>query len=317
MSTSIRLTAQHPRLLQHSAYRQSQIPLRAAAGDGGVAQATLGMMGRYPLAPAVLRGRNTPPLAAASAATGRGMEGVADGEGGVVGVELTPGDCLYIPPYWAHAVLSVDASVSLAAFSTSWEQARWARSGWRLAPLGRFAATPCSRARGAALAIGAFLRALLPALPLDDASADASSTTPRRFLAGVYATRFAPLDAPAPGPLASPLGRANGSPPSELADCLAAAPQSGDGAPEADPRLRLRIDDFAQSVAVLLTQPDPAWGGRRFERGVAVELAADYVEELAGWGAGGAEDVRRLLQLLLTMDPEGGGAAVHDSLGWG
>ena len=141
--------------------------------------------------------------------------------------------------------------------------------------------------------------------------------TPRRFLAGVYATRFAPLDAPAPGPLASPLGRANGSPPSELADCLAAAPQSGDGAPEADPRLRLRIDDFAQSVAVLLTQPDPAWGGRRFERGVAVELAADYVEELAGWGAGGAEDVRRLLQLLLTMDPEGGGAAVHDSLGWG
>ena len=31
------------------------------------------------------------------------------------------GDLLYIPPYWAHAVLSVDASVSLAAFSASWE----------------------------------------------------------------------------------------------------------------------------------------------------------------------------------------------------
>ncbi len=36
-------------------------------------------------------------------------------------LRFNQGDLLYIPPYWAHAVLSVDASVSLAAFSASWE----------------------------------------------------------------------------------------------------------------------------------------------------------------------------------------------------
>ena len=42
------------------------------------------------------------------------------------GRRFEPGDCVYIPPYWGHGVYSVEPSVSLASFSNSWEQARWA-----------------------------------------------------------------------------------------------------------------------------------------------------------------------------------------------
>ena len=49
-------------------------------------------------------------------------------------------------------------SISLCA------QARWARSGWIAAPLGRFVHAPCDRVRGGVLVLLAFLRAMAPAL---------------------------------------------------------------------------------------------------------------------------------------------------------
>lgn len=253
-------------------------------------------MAHYPMTPRPLRGRAVGGGAASGAASGATAgaaagaasesparaEGVAGVGEGAVAVELAPGACLYIPPYWAHAVWSVDASVSLAAFSTSWEQARWVRSSWSAAPLGRFAGTQCSRARGAVIVMAAFLRAVLPHL----GAAGPAPLSPRRFVAELYASRFAPLYGAADADRAPDR--------SELASCLTAA--AADGAPELDGRLRSRVDDFARSIAALLTEPDPTWG-RSFERGIAAELAADYVEELAGW-PGGASDARQLLLLL-------------------
>ena len=54
-------------------------------------------------------------------------------------------------------------------------------------------------------------------------------------------------------------------------------------------------------MAALLTRPDPAANGRSFDRGVAAELAADYVEELAGWACG-ADGAWRLVRLLASTD---------------
>ena len=75
-------------------------------------------------------------------------------------------------------------------------------------------------------------------------------------------------------------------------------------APERDTDLLRRLASYAASVAALLTEPDRSHGGRRFTRGVAIELAMDYVEELAGWacGAGGAWRLLRQLALAEELD---------------
>ena len=254
----------------HAAHRQSQLSpsrfqsVRDTLSEGRTAEAA-GVVGDYPL------------LDAAALLGGRGAQSA----------KLGAGDCLYTPPYWAHAVFSPEASVALAAFSTSWEQARWARSGWLMAPIGRFAKGGiCSKARGAALLITAFLHACSPLL----------DGSPRAFLATVYASRYAPiygaLHSPAPG------GEA-------LADCLAATDRGDETlpphAPERDASLRQRVRGFAASIADLLIEADHTAGWRRFSAGVAAELAADYVEELAGWACG-ADGAWRLLRLLATTE---------------
>ena len=70
---------------------------------------------------------------------------------------------------------------------------------------------------------------------------------------------------------------------------------------------------FASSVAALLTETDPSaiGGPRAFSPGVAAELAADYVEELAGWacGADGAWRLLRLLALTEEMDVQHGASS--------
>ena len=87
----------------HTAFRQSQVPLGAAAAAAA----------QPPGSPAARAMATLPGFASA-------------GLHAAVGVDLEPGDCVYIPPYWGHGVYSVEPSVSLASFSNSWEQARWA-----------------------------------------------------------------------------------------------------------------------------------------------------------------------------------------------
>lgn len=224
------------------------------------------------------------------------------------GATLERGDCMYVPPYWAHAVHSPEPSIALAAFSTSWEQARWARSGWLAVPLGRFVAGGlCSKARGAALLITAFVHACTPFL---------APSTPRAFLAKLYASRYAPLYGALHDDGSAALGAAVGERSSSagLADCLAAS----DGrtlppeAPERDAALVQRVRAFAGRVAALLTQPDHAAGGRTYDRGVAMELAADYVEEIAGWACG-APGAWRLLRLLARTHETDVGHESHHS----
>ena len=84
----------------HIAFRQSQVPLGAAAAAAV----------QPPGSPAARVMATLPGFAAA-------------GLHAAVGVDLEPGDCVYIPPYWGHGVYSVEPSVSLASFSNSWEQA--------------------------------------------------------------------------------------------------------------------------------------------------------------------------------------------------
>ena len=85
----------------HTAFRQSQVPLGAAAAAAA----------QPPGSPAVRAMATLPGFASAALRA-------------AVGVDLEPGDCVYIPPYWGHGVYSVEPSVSLASFSTSWEQVR-------------------------------------------------------------------------------------------------------------------------------------------------------------------------------------------------
>ena len=224
--------------------------------------------------------------------------------------EVSAGECLYTPPYWGHSVYSPEPSVALAAFSTSWEQARWARSGWLMAPLGRFVKGGiCSKSRGAALLISAFVHACAPVLDAATPADDVHS--PRAFLARVFAARFAPLY----GSLhVAPTSAANSRSSLALSDCLSATPESlPPDAPELDTQLLQRVRAFASSVAALLTETDPSaiGGPRAFSPGVAAELAADYVEELAGWacGADGAWRLLRLLALTEEMDVQHGASS--------
>jgi hypothetical protein len=166
----------------------------------------------------------------------------------------------------------------------------------------------CSKARGAALLISAFVHACAPVLHAGGGVGGAP-LSPRAFLARVFASRFAPLY----GSLHDPSEAAAGPSADALSDCLATPPvdDATTNAPELDPQLRQRIRAFAASVAALLTEPDTtAIGGpRRYTPGVAAELAADYVEELAGWacGADGAWRLLRLLALTEETDVRPGG----------
>ena len=85
----------------HTAFRQSQVPLGAAAAAAA----------QPPGSPAARAMATLPGFASAALRA-------------AVLVDLEPGDCVYIPPYWGHGVYSVEPSVSLASFSTSWEQVR-------------------------------------------------------------------------------------------------------------------------------------------------------------------------------------------------
>ena len=159
-----------------------------------------------------------------------------------------------------------------------WAQARWARSGWIAAPLGRFAHAPCDRLRGGALVLLAFLRAMVPA----------QGHGPRAFIAQLYATRFAPLygeygeygetanltreggGGAAVAAEGGEAGKAGGSL-DQIAACLIAPPR--EGAPEADGALRAAI-----AAAAVCQQVDTLRPGK------ATALAAPRVTRALGTG---------------------------------
>ena len=49
---------------------------------------------------------------------------------------MGPGEILYVPPYWAHTVLTEEAGMSISVLSASWLEATWARAGWLDLPFG-------------------------------------------------------------------------------------------------------------------------------------------------------------------------------------
>eukprot|EP00908_Phaeocystis_cordata_P012118 Transcript_23084.p1 GENE.Transcript_23084~~Transcript_23084.p1 ORF type:complete len:559 (+),score=189.27 Transcript_23084:94-1770(+) len=270
----------------HIAHRQSQMPLkpRAAGGDGGDREAAVAAAAAAAVSPSL------PPLPAYAAVAPP------------VRVTLRPGELLYIPPYHMHAVASEGPSVSLASFSDSWEQARWARSVWLAAPLGRLSAGACPRARGAAglvLALGHSLAkaglTAAGAAGAAGAAVDAAAEPARTLVAELFASRYAPLYGAAAAAPREAAG-AGAEQCERLEACLTAA-AAEPGAAEADGALRARLRAHAEEVAALLTAPDGTWAARAYEASVARELAGDYIEELAGWACG-PEGAWRLLRLL-------------------
>mmetsp|Transcript_26639 Transcript_26639/g.58398 ORF Transcript_26639/g.58398 Transcript_26639/m.58398 type:complete len:486 (+) Transcript_26639:178-1635(+) len=191
-------------------------------------------------------------------------------------VSLSPGDLLYIPPYFAHAVLALDSSATVAVVSESWEQARWARSGWVPAPLGRAAGSRCRQARAAAALISLFLRELCGRL----------SCTPTSLLLQLYNSRYLLLY----GDIRQPLDGEF----TLLAQCLQ-TPSHEDALEDGAWLQQLHVTGSA--VADILVDADETWQ-RRYDPSVAEQLAGDYVEEVAGWACG-ADGVWRLLQALL------------------
>ena len=192
-------------------------------------------------------------------------------------VDLSAGELLYIPPYWAHTVLSIDPSLSLAHFSTSWEEARWSRHTRLQMPFGGLSSR-CQKARGAAGVILAML---------SDAHGSLGST-PQDLLSSLFASRFAPLYAPLDAPFAEEAA-------DELTRCLLTRPDPA--APEVQPEVRLKVREAAAVVARLLREPDTQWHGRRYPAAIARELGKDFVEELAAWACG-PDDAWLLLRLL-------------------
>jgi len=134
-------------------------------------------------------------------------------------------------------------SVSLAAFSDSWEQARWARSGWVAAPFGALQDDACGRVRGAAALILAFAAACGPLLP----------QPPRAFVGALLASRYAPLDGGG--------GEAEAAAAAPAA-CLLGRPLRNDKPRlRAEAALKSAVLSTASAVAALLREPDEAAGG--------------------------------------------------------
>jgi hypothetical protein len=117
---------------------------------------------------------------------------------------LGPGEVLYVPPFWAHAVLTEEAGLSLSFLSASWLEATWARADWIELPLAEMQAGVAERT----LAVALFLRELLrrcnalrssgsssgssPGSSSRSASRRSPSGSPRAFIWwDVYAARHA------------------------------------------------------------------------------------------------------------------------------
>ncbi len=212
-----------------------------------------------------------------------------------LGVEMRPGDVMYVPPFWAHGVLSTTAALSLSVLSPSWVEAVWARAKWAALPFGKLP-PPTSRAGRSqrALAAGRLLRVLLPsALPGDDA---------RGFCAAVSAARHDSV----PGAAES-----DGGGPVDAGDVACTAQPEAEAEDSPQPTHAALLEASERIVSVLRLHERAGAGGsghRRFEPSVARELLAGYVEDLAAWvlGAPSLGGVRGLLRCWAA-----GGAGAH------
>ena len=229
-------------------------------------------------------------------------------------VEMVPGDLLFVPPFWTHAVESTSDALSLSVISPSWVEAVGARISWGGLPFGRVPNRPTSRAR----ALGRYLRVLVPRVLGEPAQS---------FLRSVFHSRHAEVNlrgrppcgehqsistdrrseqshhAPCPRPLAGDVaaaactsllhlqtaearraGRPTGGDAAEAADTdeNGAQPTAEEirGAVDAVQKVVEWRDQGGLSSAAASSPP------RRLDGSVVRELVSGYVEELAAWAVG-------------------------------
>lgn len=201
------------------------------------------------------------------------------------------GELLYVPPYWAHAVLTSDPGVSLSTLSPSWHEATWARANWVRLPFSELPSPGAGRAR----ATGLFLRALLPRVRALRGQSAAE------FLLGVHAARHVPVRVAAGlGARDSGTEGRRGAAAADEGSTCTEQPAAGrvcdwlDGVKSAA-ALSAQLEEAAGAVAAVLEMEDgggrrgslPApFPHRRFEDAVARELLAGFVEEQAARAVG-------------------------------
>ena len=199
-------------------------------------------------------------------------------------IDVRPGELLFVPPFWTHAVESTTHALSLSVISPSWAEAVGARFSWGGLPFGRVAkAPPLSRA----MALARYLRRLVPAV-LGGEAAPA-------FLAAVHASRHATDKASVE---ASEVDGGGGAEWREVARLACASLLANDGEEETERGAQPRAEEIAKAVAgVVRSVVD--WrdaedgdgtqnGARRLEAGSLRELLSSHAEELAAWAVGGA-----------------------------
>lgn len=248
--------------------------------------------------------------------------------------EMRPGDILFVPPFWTHAVESTTLALSLSVLSPSWEEATGSRLSWPKLPFEHLQTE--GRARCIA-AVSAYLAQLLPALGDavqhdstaaatrddhdDDASVDEAASVPsaavetlRTFAAALYASRHAGDETEAA--LAAEAQEERGVHPAAAAAAMASSLDADldvgctalrAGASDADGGDAMNallgggalptVAELAPTVAAVRRAAEWRDGERMLSRPVVRTLIGDYVEQLAAWALGGEAHVGRLLRV--------------------
>jgi hypothetical protein len=202
-------------------------------------------------------------------------------------VDVRPGELLFVPPFWTHAVESTSHALSLSVISPSWTEAVGARLSWGGLPFGRVSKAPRSRA----MALGRYLRRLVPAV-LGGHQGGAQA-----FLAAVYASRHATVEEVVEGEAGAEASEASeASSWREVARLACASLLAADGEEETEHGAQPRPEEIDKAVAGVVRRVvewrDEVDGGdgteRRLEAGSLRELLSGYVEELAAWAVGEA-----------------------------
>ena len=246
-------------------------------------------LGRLRLHPATHPSRRQTRLPLVGPTADTAAVGHADyGATRAMSLELGPGEMLYVPPYWAHAVLSVTPSVALSVLSPAWIAASWAAAKRTPLPFSGLAAPPRR-----AVAVARYLRRLLPRV------AALRPHTSAAFVRRVYEAGHADVAAPAD---AAGAGGADAAAAermrAELGDAACdALTTSADSVAEEEEEEAAAMGEAAlyraaTAVSALLATED---GERRFTDGVARELLTGYVDELAAWAVGDARKAAGLL----------------------
>lgn len=201
-------------------------------------------------------------------------------------VEVQPGELLFVPPFWTHAVESTADALSLSVISPSWAEAVGARLSWGGLPFGRVSKAPRSRA----MALGRYLRRLVPAV-LDGQDA-------QTFLATVYESRHATeeeQEAQEEKEHAAVSEGTNGAAWQDVVRQACASLLATDGEEETEQGAQPRAEEIEKAVvsavrrAVVWRDMDGGNGAsRKLEPGSVRELLSGYTEELAAWAVGEA-----------------------------